>query len=117
MNQAATSPILEFSGINKIFNQDLFKPKRQILHNISFSIMPNLVSGLIGHNGAGKTTLIKILFRLMFANSGQIIYKGHIMERKDFLDFGYMPEINKLPLSLTPLEIIKTHLKLMSLLW
>lgn len=114
MNIKSTAPILEFSGIDKVFNQDIFKPKRQTLFDVSFHIAPNLVTGLIGHNGAGKTTLIKILFRLMFASSGEIRYKNHPIERKDFLEFGYMPEINKLPLSLTPIEIIRTHLKLMN---
>lgn len=42
---------------------------RKVLNNISFTISPGEIFGLLGPSGAGKTTLIKIL-------TGQLPYEG-----------------------------------------
>ncbi len=44
---------------------------QQVLKDISFSLKPGEIFGLIGLNGAGKTTLIKILLDLAEAKSGR----------------------------------------------
>jgi ABC-type multidrug transport system ATPase subunit len=43
---------------------------RKVLDDISFSLVPGEIFGLIGLNGAGKTTLIKILLDLINAEQG-----------------------------------------------
>lgn len=42
-----------------------------VLDNVSFSLKPGEIFGLVGLNGIGKTTLIKIILDLSKADSGQ----------------------------------------------
>lgn len=45
---------------------------RKVLIDVSFSLVPGEIFGLIGLNGAGKTTLIKIMLDLVSAESGAV---------------------------------------------
>ena len=58
--------LLTVEGITKYFHQ------RRVLDDVSFSVRPGEVLGLIGPNGSGKTTLFECLAGLMPANSGVI---------------------------------------------
>src|SRR5258705_8744269 len=49
------SALLTVEGITKYFNQ------RHVLDDVSFSVRPGEVLGLIGPNGSGKTTLFECL--------------------------------------------------------
>lgn len=53
------------------------------LDNISFSIPPGTIMGLIGANGAGKTTIIKLIMQLLTQDSGDITVFGQDT-RSDF---------------------------------
>lgn len=44
---------------------------RPIFKDLSFSLEPGHIYGLLGKNGAGKTTLLKIMSGLRFPDSGQ----------------------------------------------
>ena len=46
------------------------------LENVSFSLAPNRIMGLIGKNGAGKSTLIRILMGLEKPKTGKISING-----------------------------------------
>lgn len=48
------------------------------LKDISFTVAPGEVIGLIGQNGAGKSTLLKILSRITEPSSGEAILRGRI---------------------------------------
>jgi ABC-2 type transport system ATP-binding protein len=60
------SAVLTVEGITKYFD------KRRVLDDVSFSVRPGEVLGLIGPNGSGKTTLFECLAGLMPANAGTI---------------------------------------------
>ncbi len=43
-----------------------------VLHDISFTLKPGRVIGLLGRTGSGKTTLTRLLFRLYDPDQGCI---------------------------------------------
>ncbi|MBN1402728.1 MAG: ABC transporter ATP-binding protein, partial [Anaerolineae bacterium] len=44
-----------------------------VIHDISFSLAPGRVLGLLGRTGSGKTTLTRLLFRLYDPSAGQVL--------------------------------------------
>jgi ABC-type multidrug transport system fused ATPase/permease subunit len=47
-----------------------------VLNNISFTLEPGKVLGVLGRTGSGKTTLTRLLFRLYDVDAGQILLDG-----------------------------------------
>lgn len=47
----------------------------EVIHNVSFSIYPNEILGIIGSSGSGKTTLVKALLQLI-PYQGLIMFEG-----------------------------------------
>jgi len=64
---------------------------KQAVDNISFSLEKPGVYGLLGTNGAGKTTTIRMLLGIIKKDSGEITWKGKVVDRKN-VNFGYLPE-------------------------
>ena len=48
----------------------------RVLHDISFSLAPGRVLGVLGRTGSGKTTLTRLLFRLYDPSAGTIRLDG-----------------------------------------
>lgn len=63
--------MLEFVGVNKIYNNNV-----QALKNINFKIEDGEFVFLIGASGAGKSSLIKMLLREIKPTEGTIIVDG-----------------------------------------
>ena len=55
----------------EIKNISVIKNKKEILHDVSFSVKPHTITAIIGKNGSGKSTLISCL-------TGESKYKGSI---------------------------------------
>src|SRR5690625_2666760 len=53
-----------------------YVPKRQILHDVSFSIPAGHTVAVVGASGAGKSTLSRLLFRFYDVTSGAIRING-----------------------------------------
>jgi ABC-2 type transport system ATP-binding protein len=109
-----SSHILEIRHLTKIYNHDLFSASKTALNDLSCVFPKGKCTGFMGHNGAGKTSTIRIVFKLIKADKGEILFKGKPIEKEDFYNIGYMPETNKLPVTLTPFEILDHQLKVLS---
>ena len=53
-----------------------YRPNRQILQNVSFSIPAGHTVAVVGASGAGKSTLARLLFRFYDVNRGSITIDG-----------------------------------------
>jgi simple sugar transport system ATP-binding protein len=62
--------LLELHGVGKEFGAI------RALHDVSFSIAPGEVVGLMGDNGAGKSTLVKIMSGIYQPSSGHLVFDG-----------------------------------------
>lgn len=67
---ASVPPAIQLKGISKAFGPV------QANKNISISVKPGTIHGIIGENGAGKSTLMSILYGFYKADSGQIFING-----------------------------------------
>ncbi|MGO3049053.1 ABC transporter ATP-binding protein [Staphylococcus casei] len=70
--------LLEVQNLNKAYKNSNFK-----LSNISISIAPHEVVGLIGKNGSGKSTLINTLVGNRYKDSGEIKFFDHVITETD----------------------------------
>lgn len=85
--------------------------RKPVIHDLSFSIAPGELVGLIGLNGAGKSTTIKHIIGLMVPRNGDIrLNNVTFEENKDKYrsSFSYIPETPVLYDELT----LKEHLEL-----
>lgn len=71
------APAIELKGISKAFGPV------QANKNISISVKPGTIHGIIGENGAGKSTLMSILYGFYKADSGEIFINGKQTEIPD----------------------------------
>ena len=60
--------------------------------DVSFTVEPGEVVGLLGANGAGKTTVIRVLLGLLAATGGQALLNGGPPSRATRAKLGYVPQ-------------------------
>lgn len=60
--------------------------------DISFNVPRGKIFGLLGPNGAGKTSLIRMITRILYPDSGAILFNGEPLNDKHTEVIGYMPE-------------------------
>jgi lipopolysaccharide transport system ATP-binding protein len=73
-------------------NSSSKKEKFLALNDVSFSVMPGEVVGIIGRNGAGKSTLLKILSQITPPTSGSIHLRGRVASLLE-VGTGFHPEL------------------------
>ncbi|MFW7267149.1 ABCB family ABC transporter ATP-binding protein/permease [Gluconacetobacter sp. Hr-1-5] len=54
-----------------------YRPDREILHDVSFSVPAGGRVAIVGPTGAGKSTISRLLFRFYDVNSGRVVIDGH----------------------------------------
>ncbi|MBV9997948.1 MAG: sugar ABC transporter ATP-binding protein [Verrucomicrobia bacterium] len=72
--------LVRMERINKYFG------RVQALNDVTLSVRPNEIVGLLGDNGAGKSTLIKILSGALRADSGDIYIRGNKVDIRTTTD-------------------------------
>jgi ABC-2 type transport system ATP-binding protein/ribosome-dependent ATPase len=75
--------------------------------DVSMSVAPGEIVGLIGANGAGKTTLIRMLLGLLPASEGQVALFGQPPSRTTRQRLGYVPQSLGLYTDLTVTENLR----------
>ena len=68
--EGQAAPILEVEGLNKSFGGV------QAVSEVSFSLQPGQILGIIGPNGSGKTTLINLITGFVRSDSGRVRFQG-----------------------------------------
>jgi len=68
---------IEIKNIAKSFG------KTEALKNVSLTLEPEKIYGLLGRNGAGKTTLINIITNKIFADTGEVNIDGETAVEND----------------------------------
>jgi len=93
---------VELRGITKCFGA------LRANDNISFTVPPSTIEGILGENGAGKSTLMKILSGFYSPDSGDILLDGEkvkIDTPADAIRQG-IGMLHQDPLDFPPLEVI-----------
>lgn len=62
------------------------------LKDVSFSVQPGEVVGILGRNGAGKSTLLKILSRITEPTSGRAVLRGRVASLLE-VGTGFHPDL------------------------
>src|SRR3982074_364324 len=79
--------LLTVEGITKFFNM------RRVLDDVSFSVRPGEILGLIGPNGSGKTTLFECVAGVLPSDGGAVFQNDRpvgVGERSSIL--FYLPD-------------------------
>ena len=80
------TPVLEFRNVTKNYHT------HRVLDQLSFSIEPGKIVGLLGPNGCGKSTTIKLAAGLLQPTAGQVLVDGQQPGLYSKSVLSYLPE-------------------------
>ncbi len=79
-------PIVELQHVRKVYDTKV------AVDNMSFTIEPGTMFGLLGPNGSGKTSTIRMMIGITVPDSGTVQLFGQPFDRKNLKRVGYLPE-------------------------
>jgi ABC-2 type transport system ATP-binding protein len=103
-----SSPIITISNLSKSYRNG--KTQKQVLHDISLTVLPGQIVGYIGPNGAGKSTTVKILSGIISDFEGEAQVAGFDIRKEPLKvkeHIGYIPENASLYETLSPMEFLQ----------
>ena len=74
MERTGTHARLELIGVTKSYASNIAN------NDISLTVEPGAIHAVLGENGAGKSTLMKVIYGLVKADRGQILWNGHAVD-------------------------------------
>ncbi|MBQ9345461.1 MAG: ABC transporter ATP-binding protein [Kiritimatiellae bacterium] len=110
------TPAIVATNLSKTFRDFWRRPRVKAVCALTLSVPSGAIYGLLGPNGSGKSTTLKMILGLLFPTSGELSVLGlpptsPAARRR----IGYLPEETRLYPTLTPLEILSFHARLLSL--
>lgn len=96
--RAATAPVVVADRVTTVFGTS------RAVDDVSLSVAPGQVVGLLGANGAGKTTLIRTVLGLLAPSAGRVEVLGGAPSRGTRRRLGYVPQSLGLARELTVVE-------------
>ncbi|MCI9330558.1 MAG: ABC transporter ATP-binding protein [Oscillibacter sp.] len=93
-------PVLECKGLTKRFG------RATALDEVSLTVEPGRIVGLLGPNGSGKTTLIKLANGLLTPDGGYIAVCGTAPGRESHSLVSYLPERMAIPTWMTAKQLL-----------
>ena len=93
-------PVLECKGLTKRFG------RTAALDEVSLTVEPGRIVGLLGPNGSGKTTLIKLANGLLTPDGGYIAVCGSAPGRESHSLVSYLPERTAIPTWMTAKQLL-----------
>jgi ABC-2 type transport system ATP-binding protein len=108
------APAVELVAVERAFGE------RVALSNVSLTVQPGEILGVVGPSGSGKTTLVRIVVGLIEASSGDVLVHGESPSRFGAAQrgrLGYMPQSFSLYPSLTTLENTRFMASLYGIGW
>lgn len=82
----SSDSLLVLEGVGKQFNG------LRVLQDVSFSVRPAEILGLVGPNGSGKTTTINVISGVYRPDAGHMTFQGRSIDR--------MPPFRRVPLGI-----------------
>ena len=97
--------MIEFKNVTKKFDNFV------AVENISFTVEPSSIYGLIGYNGAGKTTLLKTAAGIYEADGGDVLMGGQYTFDNDDIrkDLFYIPDDLYFPMNVSLKSMAKFY--------
>jgi lipopolysaccharide transport system ATP-binding protein len=95
LTDTVTAPL---RGLKSLLNNGHLNSRSQrstiwALKDVSFSVEPGEVVGVVGRNGAGKTTLLRLLSRITEPTNGQATIRGRLGSLLE-VGTGFHPELS-----------------------
>lgn len=94
--EAEDKPVLQFNLVNKIYAETTKSATgHKVLSDLSMTLYPGMVVGLLGQNGAGKSTLMRCALGIVDIDSGNINTLGESPEALSIAAkqrIGYVPQ-------------------------
>src|SRR5580658_5359943 len=79
-------PIVQLHHVRKVYDTKV------AVEDLSFTIEPGTMFGLLGPNGSGKTSSIRMMIGMTLPDSGVVSLFGEPFKRPVLWRVGYLPE-------------------------